>query len=33
MDYDQVLDGICEAINILEGKGEQAKSDRYVYHV
>lgn len=33
MDYDQVLDGISEATNILEGKGEQAKSDRYVYHV
>ena len=33
MDYDQVLDGICEAMNILEGKGEQAKSNRYVYHV
>lgn len=33
MAYDQVLDGICEAMNFLEGKGEQAKSDRYVYHV
>lgn len=33
MDYDQVLDGICEAMNILEGKGGQAKSDRHVYHI
>lgn len=33
MDYDQVLDGICEAMNILKCKGGQAKSDRYVYHV
>lgn len=33
MAYDQVLDRICEAMNFLEGKGEQAKSDRYVYHV
>ena len=33
MAYDQVLDGICEAMNFLEGKGRQAKSDRYVYHV
>lgn len=33
MAYDQVLDGICEAMNFLEGKGERAKSNRYVYHV
>ena len=33
MNYDQVLDDISEAMNILEGKYEQAKSDRYVYHV
>ena len=33
VNYDQVLDGICEATNILEGKYEQAKSDRYVYHI
>ena len=33
MAYDQVLDGICEAMNLLEGKGERAKSNRYVYHV
>ena len=33
MGYDQVLDGICEAMNILEGKGGQAKSDRHVYHI
>lgn len=33
MNYDQVLDDISEAMNILEGKGRQAKSDRYVYHV
>ena len=33
MDYDQVLDGICEAMNFLEGKGERAKSNRHVYHV
>lgn len=33
MDYDQVLDGICEAMNFLEGKGERTKSNRYVYHV
>lgn len=33
MDYDRLLDGISEEMNILEGKGEQAKSDRYVYHV
>ena len=33
MAYDQVLDGICEAMNFLEGKGKRAKSNRYVYHV
>lgn len=33
MAYDQVLDGICEAMNFLEGKGERAKSDRHVYHI
>lgn len=33
MAYDQVLDEICEAMNFLEGKDGQAKSDRYVYHV
>lgn len=33
MAYDQVLDGICEAMNFLEGKGERTKSNRYVYHV
>ena len=33
MACDQVLDGICEAMNLLEGKGERAKSNRYVYHV
>ena len=33
MDYDQVLDDICEAMNILEGKGEQAKSDQYIYNI
>ena len=33
MDYDRLLDGISEAMNILEGKGERAKSNRYVYHV
>lgn len=33
MNYNQVLDDISEAMNILEGKGEQEKSDRYVYHV
>lgn len=33
MAYDQVLDGICEAMNFLEGKDGQAKSNRYVYHV
>lgn len=33
MNYNQVLDDISEAMNILDGKGGQAKSDRYVYHV
>ena len=33
MAYDQVLDEICEAMNFLEGKDGQAKSNRYVYHV
>ena len=33
MDYDRLLDGISEAMNILEGKGERAKSNRYVYHI
>lgn len=33
MNYDQVLDDISEAMNILEGKGRQAKSDRHVYHI
>lgn len=33
MNYNQVLDDISEAMNILEGKGERAKSNRYVYHV
>ena len=33
MNYNQVLDDISEAMNFLEGKGERAKSNRYVYHV
>lgn len=33
MNYNQVLDDISESMNILESKGEQEKSDRYVYHV
>ena len=33
MNYNQVLDDISEAMNILEGKGGQAKSDRHVYHI
>lgn len=33
MNYDRLLDGISEAMNILEGKGRQAKSDRHVYHI
>lgn len=33
MNYDQVLDGICEAMNILDSKGGQAKFDRHVYHI
>ena len=33
MNYDRLLDGISEAMNILEGKGGQAKSDRHVYHI
>lgn len=33
MDYDRLLDGISEEMNILEGKYERAKSNWYVYHV
>lgn len=33
MNCNQVLDDISEAMNILEGKGGQAKSDRHVYHI
>ena len=33
MNYDRLLDGISEEMNILEGKGRQAKSDRHVYHI